>query len=171
MPTLTHGKISDISQQILRAAGAPESHARVVGHHLADANIAGHDSHGIIRIPQYVHRIKEDLLDPSAEPEIIRETAGMAQVNGHSTFGQVVATFATKLAIQKAGDTGVSLVTMSNLDHTGRIGTYSEMAVEAGMAAIACTGFWGRAAAGVPGTRCYQIIEKLFQSASRLAVV
>ncbi len=149
MPTLTREEISKVSQAVLRAAGAPEGHARIVGEHLADANLAGHDSHGFIRIPQYVQRINEGLLAATAEPEVIRETPGMAQVNGHATFGQVVATFAAELAIEKAGNTGVALVTMSNLDHTGRIGTYAEMAARTGMAAIVCTGFWGRAAAGV----------------------
>ena len=114
MPTLTREEISKVSQAVLRAAGAPEGHARIVGEHLADANLAGHDSHGFIRIPQYVQRINEGLLDATAEPEVIRETPGMAQVNGHATFGQVVATFAAELAIEKAGNTGVALVTMSN---------------------------------------------------------
>lgn len=149
MPTLTSDELRKVAYQLLHAAGAPERHARTVSDHLADANLAGHDSHGFIRVAQYIAGIKDGTLDPKADPEVVRESAGTAQVNGNATFGQVVATFATELAITKARETGVSLVTMSNLGHTGRIGTYPEMATKAGMAAIAFTGFWGRAIAGV----------------------
>ena len=111
--------------------------------HLAQANLAGYDSHGFIRIPQYLKEIEEGVVDPKAEPEVVGNHGGILQVDGHSTFGQVVATRATEMAIEQARDHGVSLVTMGNLTHTGRIGTYPEMAAAAGMAAIMFTGWAG----------------------------
>ena len=57
MPLLSSQQISDISTRILVAAGATEANGRIVGDHLADANMTGHDSHGFIRVPQYVEDI------------------------------------------------------------------------------------------------------------------
>ena len=143
MPTLTRDDIYRIGARLLRAAGATEGHAHTVADHLAGANMAGHDSHGFIRIPQYLAQIKEGKLDPKAEPEVVREAAGTAQVDGKATFGQVAAKMSTELGISKARDNGISMVTMGNLGHTGRVGTYPEMAAREGMAAIMCTGFVG----------------------------
>jgi uncharacterized oxidoreductase len=143
MPTVTRDEIVKIADVMLRAGGASEGHAMTVAEHLANANLAGHDSHGFIRIPQYLDAMKNGTLDPRAEPEVVGENAGTVQINGHGTFGQVVATMATRLGIEKARESGISLVTMGNLHHTGRIGTYPEMAAEEGMGAIMFTGFCG----------------------------
>ena len=140
MPILMREDIVKITDVMLRAAGAPDGHADTVANHLADASLAGHDSHGFIRIPQYITAIKQGSLDPKAEPEIVSDSAATAQIDGHRTFGQVVCTLATKLAIDKAREYGISLVAMGNLDHTGRLGSYPEMATKEGMAAIMWTG-------------------------------
>ena len=143
MPKFTSQRLYTIAYQILHAAGAPRDYADTVASHLADANLTGHDSHGFIRVPQYVREIREGLLDPRAQPEIVRESTGTAQVNGNGTFGQVVASWATELAIEKARQSGISMVTIGNLAHTGRLGAYPEMAAQQGMAAIMCTGLIG----------------------------
>ena len=81
---------------------------------------------------------------PRAEPEVVGNHGAILRIDGHSSFGQVVATRATEMAIEKARDHGVSLVSMGNLTHTGRIGTYPEMAAAAGLAAIMFTGWAGK---------------------------
>ena len=149
MPTLTGESIHKIAQHVLHAAGALDDHASTVGRHLADANLAGHDSHGFIRIPQYVRDIKEGRLDPKAQPEVASENIAVACVNGNGTFGQVVAKFATELAIKKAREHGISLVTMYNLGHTGRVGTYPEIAAKEGLAATMYSGGIVRRPGGV----------------------
>ena len=149
MPTLREESIYNIARRLLGAAGALDDHATTVARHLADANLAGHDSHGFIRIPQYVSEIREGKLDPKAHPEMVVESAGTAQVNGNGTFGQVVATWATRIAMKKAQECGISLVTMCNLTHTGRIGAYPEMAAKEGMAAIMFSGGVGAWRRGV----------------------
>ena len=143
MPILAREGIYKIAFHLLRSAGAPDGHATTVANHLAEANLAGHDSHGFLRISQYLKEIKDGSLAPDGQPEVVLESAGIAQVNGNGTFGQVVATMATELAIGKARQNGISLVTMRDLGHTGRVGTYPEMAAKEGMAATMCTGFVG----------------------------
>ncbi len=129
---------------MLQAGGAPAGHAGIVADHLAQASLAGYDSHGFIRLPQYLKEIEEGVVDPRAEPEVVGSHGAILQIDGHSTFGQVVATRAAEMAIEKARDHGVSLVSMGNLTHTGRIGAYPEMAAAAGLAAIMFTGWAGK---------------------------
>ena len=143
MPVLSEDNIYNIAVHLLRAAGASDGHAHTVGRHLADANLAGHDSHGFIRILQYVSQIEDDIIDPEAQPMVVNEGLGTTQINGNSTFGQVVATFAIQLAIDKARKYGISLINIFNHAHTGRIGSYTEMVAKEGMAAIMFTGFVG----------------------------
>ncbi len=143
MPFLKAEQIERIAFHLLVAAGAPQEHSQIVAEHLMDNNLAGHDSHGIIRIIQYLRQIKEGVIIPQARPEITYESAGTAQVDGHYGFGQVAAKFSTELAIKKAKENGVSCVAVRNLGHIGRLGAYTEMAARQGCAAILFCGTGG----------------------------
>jgi uncharacterized oxidoreductase len=143
MLNLTKEQVYRICDVVMQAGGASPGHAGIVADHLVNANLAGYDSHGLIRLSQYMTEIKEGLVDPKAEPEVVGNHGGVLQVDGHGTFGQVVAKQATKMAIEKARDYGISVVGMGNHTHTGRIGAYPEMAAEAGMAAIMLHGWIG----------------------------
>ena len=98
MPILTKHQIVRITDVMLQAGGALADHAGIVADHLANANLTGYDSHGYIRIPQYMKNIEDGELDPKAEPEVVGNHGGIFQIDGHATFGQVVATRATELA-------------------------------------------------------------------------
>jgi LDH2 family malate/lactate/ureidoglycolate dehydrogenase len=143
MPILQAQQLKDFIAEILAAAGARADYADIVAAHLVDANLAGHDSHGVIRTPHYVRSIEKGDLQPSAEPEIVVETASMAQICGNWTFGQVIGKEATELAIDKARAQGVGLVSMYHEGHTGRLGAYAEMGAEAGMASMIWDGCLG----------------------------
>ena len=143
MPTIQADKLTDIIRSILEAAGARADYAETVATHLVNANLAGHDSHGVIRTPHYVRSIDKGDLKPTAEPEIVEETASMAQICGNFTFGQVIAKQATEIAIDKARAQGVGLVSMYHEGHTGRLGTYAEMGAAAGMASMIWDGVIG----------------------------
>jgi LDH2 family malate/lactate/ureidoglycolate dehydrogenase len=141
MPTLRGEQLEKIAFHLFCAAGAPEAHSRIVALHLAENNLAGHDSHGFIRVIQYIRQIKEGVIVPAARPEVVSESPGTAQVDGHSCFGQVAAKFSTELAIAKAKKQGVSCVSIRNLGHLGRLGAYGEMAARAGCGMIMyCSG-------------------------------
>jgi LDH2 family malate/lactate/ureidoglycolate dehydrogenase len=148
-------QLEKICFHLLCAAGAPEDHGRIVSRHLADNNLAGHDSHGFIRIIQYIRQIKEGVIIPAAKPEIVNQSAGIAQVDGHYGFGQVAAKFSMELAIGKAKAQGLSCVTVRRLRHLGRLGAYGEMAAAEGCAAIMYCGTGGQALSQAPfgGTR------------------
>jgi LDH2 family malate/lactate/ureidoglycolate dehydrogenase len=59
MPTLKVEQVEKIAFHLFCAAGAPEAHSRIVAQHLAENNLVGHDSHGFIRVIQYIRQIKE----------------------------------------------------------------------------------------------------------------
>ncbi len=143
MPIIQADPLTDVVVRILAAADARADYADIVGRHLVDANLSGHDSHGVIRAPHYVRAIKSGELKPTAVPEIVEETASMAQICGHWTFGQVIAKQATEIAIDKARAQGVGLASMYHEGHTGRIGAYAEMGAEAGMASMIWDGCIG----------------------------
>ena len=133
MPTIHAKPLTDLTAAILSGAGARGDYAHTVAEHLVNANLAGHDSHGVLRTPHYVKSIDSGSLDPRAEPEVVSQTAALAQICGNWTFGQVIAKQATDMAIDMAREQGIGLVSLYHEGHTGRLGTYAEMAADAGM--------------------------------------
>ncbi len=136
MPVLPHGYLHQLAWRILHGAGAPEEEARIVADHLIGANLAGHDSHGIIQVPGYVQRIKKGHIRPGAPVQVVAETATTARINGNWGFGYVVSTRAMELAIQKAQKSNVAAVTVFQQGHVGRLTDYPLMAAREGMIAM-----------------------------------
>ena len=143
MPIIHADRLTEINARILEAAGARADYAAIVAEHLVSANLAGHDSHGVIRTPYYVRSIENGELKPRAEPEIVAETASMAQICGNFTFGQVIAKQAAEIAIAKSREQGIGLASIYHEGHTGRLGTYAEMGAAAGMASMIWDGVIG----------------------------
>lgn len=139
MPTMQSQRLRTLATDIFTAAGATPENAEGVVSSLIDANLVGHDSHGVIRIPHYVKEIQEGFLDARAKPVVSRETATVAVVDGARTFGQVGSRFAADVAIGKARGAGLSLAVLMNSHHTGRIGEWVERIAAAGMVGMATT--------------------------------
>lgn len=127
----------DIGTRIFIAAGAPPEEAWLVSEFLVKANLAGHDSHGIIRVIQYVNEIEKGFIRPGAKIEVVRETPSSAVLNGNWGFGQVVAKRAMELAVEKASDNAVSIVCAFNCNHIGRLADYTSIASKKDMIGIA----------------------------------
>ena len=71
----------------MHAAGASESEAAVIARHLVGANLAGHNSHGVINIPTYIDAMRKGNMVPNAEFEIIKESATTTVIDGHWGYG------------------------------------------------------------------------------------
>jgi uncharacterized oxidoreductase len=136
MPTFHADALARLAAEIFEHAGAPPEIAHCVAAHLVDANLAGHESHGVLRIPQYVEAVDRKAVDPKARMHVVERFAAGAVVDGRRGFGQSVAGDATRLAVDIAGASGAAAVTLRNCGHTGRLGAYAEMAAAAGMLAI-----------------------------------
>jgi len=136
MPTITAEKLRQIAIDIFMAVGVPKNEARLVAEHLVEANLAGVDSHGVIRIPRYVRRIQQGRIRPGADIQVVRETSTTALINGNWGFGQVIALKAMNLAIKKAEEHGVGIVGVFNCNHIGRLAHYSTLALKHNMIGI-----------------------------------
>ena len=136
MPSLSHQYLRNLTFPLLRAAGANEAEAATVTEHVVDANLAGHDSHGIIQIPTYIDRIKAGDIVPGAPIEVLDDTPTTARVDGHWGFGYVSSTRAMEMAIEKARENLVGAVTVYRQGHVGRLADYANMAARAGMIGI-----------------------------------
>ncbi len=129
-----------IGRALFLAAGATESNATRVTEALVDSSLVGHDSHGVIRIVQYIQAIEAGHLKPAAEPRVVKETASSSLVDGMWTFGQVSAEICMKKAIQQAKQQGIAVSGLVNAYHIGRLGEYSEMAQKAGVIGMVLAG-------------------------------
>lgn len=133
MPSLAPETLHDTGMAIFQAAGASQEEAQIVMEHLVGANLAGHDSHGVILIPSYINRIKRGHIVPGAPLEIERESSTTAHLNGNWGFGYVVTTKAMEMAIAKAKEHNVAAITIHLQGHVGRLADYPLMAAKAGM--------------------------------------
>ena len=133
MPTVAADKLREIATALLRGAGASDEEAAIVSRHSIDANLAGHDSHGIIQIPTYIDRIDVGHLVPQAPFEVVRDTSTITVIDGHWGFGYTVSEKAMRMTIDKAREHGVAATTVYRQGHVGRVTDYPVMAAEAGM--------------------------------------
>ena len=121
---------------IFAAAGCADAEAERTTRHLLSANLTGHDSHGIIRVPRYVQWLQDELVFAGRAISVVTETPTHAVVDGNKGLGQTVGEQAVDLGIGKAKAAGLSVVALRNAGHIGRIGGWAERAVEAGLVSI-----------------------------------
>jgi len=125
---------------ILTKAGIPADDAVIIGDVLLKADKLGFDSHGVNRLkPIYLDRINEGILNPLTQFEIVKEGPTTAVIDGHNGMGHVIAFKAMNLAIKKAKEFGMSMVTVRNSTHYGFAGYYPLMAVKENMIGITGT--------------------------------
>ncbi len=122
--------------EIFAAAGCGAEEAGRIGHHLVSANLAGHDSHGVIRVPRYVQWLHEGKVRAGQTPTVAAESANHAVIDGNLGFGQTIGPAAVDIGIAKARAAGIAVVTLRNSGHVGRIGDWAERAAEAGLVSI-----------------------------------
>jgi uncharacterized oxidoreductase len=150
--------MKSLSPDILRALvthackrmGASPTDAELVATALVRSNLCGYDSHGVFRLAQYHEWWKAGLLHPGARPVVSAQTAFASKVDGRYAFGQVVATFATEVAIEKARKSGIAVVTVMACNHVGRLADYAEAIQEAGLIGLVAVNDSGAGQCVVP---------------------
>lgn len=135
--------------QLFRAVGADDNAAAEVARHLVRSNLSGHDSHGVIRIPQYIRQIDNGEYVPSGRPEILRETPVAALIDAHRGFGQYSTAFALDWAMRRARQSGIAAAAVRHSTHIGRLGEYTERAGAEGLIAILTVGAGGPGVGGM----------------------
>jgi LDH2 family malate/lactate/ureidoglycolate dehydrogenase len=137
MPVVQAARLTQFGAALLRAAGASEDEAEAVAAGCISANLAGHDSHGIIAIPNYIDRMKVGHIIPGEKWTIVQESATTTVIDGHWGFGFYVNAKAMELTIEKARVSNLAACTVFRQSHVGRLAAYPLMAARAGMIGIA----------------------------------
>ena len=152
MPHIAPAPLTQLSAALLHKAGLPENQARKAADHLVEANLMGHDSHGVIRVPNYVKSIQAGTIRAVGAQVVERESATMAVMDARGSMGIVLAYDAMNLAVNKCLEHDLGAVAVHSASHIGRLGAFPPLA-----AARNCIGFimlngGGRFAAPFGGT-------------------
>ena len=133
MVTVKAGALADLVRDIFAKAGCSAAEAERIGKYLVSANLTGHDSHGVVRVPRYVQWKKVGVVIADREVKIVTETPVLAVVDGLHGFGQTVAPQAVTIGIEKCRKNGLSMVALRNAGHIGRVGDWAEMGGGSGL--------------------------------------
>ncbi len=129
-------RLRRLAATILEAAGSAAAEADAVAGRLVGANLAGHDSHGVIRVPQYVDQVRAGQILPNRTALVVSDSDAVTVLDGRGGYGQIVGAQAVQAAIDKAASHGIALSALRGSAHLGRLGDWAEMAAAAGMASI-----------------------------------
>jgi uncharacterized oxidoreductase len=121
---------------IFAAAGCDQEEAGLIARELVGANLAGHDSHGVVRVPLYVDWMREGWVRAGQQAEVVTDGGGFVVLDGKRGFGQTIAAQAVALGVERAGANGTCIVALRNSGHVGRVGAYAETAIAAGLISI-----------------------------------
>ena len=133
---IKHTQLRAIIAEILRRGGSDNAEAELVSGHLVDANLAGHDSHGVGMIPKYVEDLQADLVKPNARPSLVKDDGAVMVFDAGLGYGRPVAEEAMAAGLERCRETGVVLLALRRCHHLGRIGAYGEQSIAAGLVSV-----------------------------------
>lgn len=136
---VTREELLDLVKKIFMSKGVPEKDANVVSDALVEANLRGHDSHGVIRIPKWTAGLEAGAINPLCKVKTIKETAAGAILDGDRGLGPVVGVTASNIAIFKAKEAGICAVSVKRASHIGMLAYYPELMTNKGVIGICMT--------------------------------
>lgn len=128
--------LRDFVGDIFVGAGCSKEEGERIAKYLVNANLAGHDSHGVVRVPRYVTSKLEGTVKGDVKVDVVVDTPVIAVVDGKFGYGQTVTPQAVQIGIEKAKKNGLAAVALRNAGHIGRIGDWAEMAGAEGLVSI-----------------------------------
>jgi len=126
-------------EDVFTKLGVPKEDARVTTDVLVLADLRGIESHGVARMPRYATGLKKGNIKPTDNSRVVKETKATALIDGGQSLGQVVGHRGMQLAIKKAKDSAVGIVTVRNSNHYGIAGYYSLMALDHNLIGVSMT--------------------------------
>jgi len=136
VPVFSTDVLSKFAADLLAAGGLSPEEVSAVSRSLVDANLRGYDSHGLMRIPQYLTQVEKGEITSHAKFEVLNDAPALLTVDAHWGFGQVQAGRLVERLIEKAKSSGVAVGTMIHCAHIGRLGEYVETAAAAETVAL-----------------------------------
>ena len=139
MASFTIAGLTEVAERIFVAGGTPEDIAQTVVRRLISANLSGHPSHGVQRVPEYIQLAADGTLSLTERPVLLAETATSVLFDGRLGFGYLAMEAVTQAVATKALENKVAIGAVVNCSHTGRLGEWSEMAADLGVVFFLCT--------------------------------
>ncbi len=136
MPTIPAATLKEFALELLVAGGVGREEAGLVADSLVGANLRGHDSHGVMRIPYYLDTVAKGEVVPGAEFKVMKESPTLLVADGGWGFGQTQARRLMDGLIAKAKQSGAGIGTLIHCGHIGRLGEYCEQAAAAGLVSM-----------------------------------
>lgn len=136
MPTVNDETLRAFAAAVMAKLGSNADESACVAQHLVEANLKGHDSHGVGMLPSYVSFANDGLVVPNQPLITVMDSGPIITFEGGRGFGQRVGRDAIELGIARAREQGAAIVALRNCSHLGRIGTYGEQTVRAGLTSI-----------------------------------
>lgn len=129
-------RLTAAMEVVVRGFGSDDTEVRTVVDNLIDANLTGHDSHGIGMLPRYTDAFLEGGLCPNQHVQLLVDSGSLLRLDGQAGFGQVIGRESIALGIERARLHGSCILTLGHSHHIGRIGAWAEQAAEAGLVSI-----------------------------------
>ena len=136
MPLVDSEKLAAFVADIFAALGSSREEATRIGRYLVNANLTGHDSHGVARVPRYAAWKRDGLLLADQVVKRVVDTPVVAILDGQFGFGQTIAPQAVAIGIEKCRAHGLSAIGLRHSGHVGRVGEWAEMAAEHGLVSV-----------------------------------
>ena len=144
MALIPHHSLRDWAAALLRGNGSAAAEAAEVANHLVDANLAGHDSHGVGMLPLYLASVRRGGLFFNRPPRLVNDFGAVLVYDGERGFGQPATRLVLDAAMERARAFGVALVGLRGSGHVGRVGAHGEQVAAAGFAALMLVNAFGR---------------------------
>src|SRR5580693_5027423 len=110
MPIVDHAELRRIGRRVFAAGGSSEEEAGIIADHLVEANLKGHDSHGVGMIPSYLRNLAGGKATANQPGRVVTDSGSMLVYDGERGYGQIVARNATLIGIERARRDGVAVV-------------------------------------------------------------
>ena len=129
-------RLNALVARIFTAAGCAPEEASRIAEFLVGANLTGHDSHGVARVPRYVDWLASGEVEAGQSIAVLNDTGGLIVLDGRYGFGATVGRQAVEMGIARAQDVGVAIVALRHAGHLGRIGQWAELALGSGLVSL-----------------------------------
>ncbi|MBX3665450.1 MAG: Ldh family oxidoreductase [Burkholderiales bacterium] len=126
-PRIDAGRLNAFAAAVYRQAGMPEADAALVADTLVQADLWGHQSHGVLRLGWYLDRIRHGVMSPVTKPEFVVDAGAVALIDGHDGVGHVLTLQATREAVKRAKQHGVGVVGVRMSNHFGTCMYYTRL--------------------------------------------
>src|SRR6266403_1236586 len=136
MVTIQDPRLIDFVAEVFSHSQSSPEEAKRIATYLAPANLTGHDSHGVIRVPVYIRWKKMGSVVPDQKVEIVVDTPSLAVIDGKFGYGQTVTPQAVRIGIEKCKKAGLAAIALRNAGHIGRVGDWAEMAAAEGLVSV-----------------------------------